>query len=102
MRNPARAAAKSDPAQNWRFTRFAGPPAQERKRPRRDPGANFELNYSKPEDNQVADLAQRACSAALRRAGQLEHRAGLLAEVGPSDAALRLVELAGDLRAVLA
>ena len=40
--------------------------------------------------------------AALRRTGQLEYRAGLLAEVEQRDAALRLAELAGGRRAVLA
>ena len=99
-------AARAEQAYRMHDPRLAavwnGPPTQERKRPGRDPRANFEnLRCTNTVHNTEAlDVGQRGIETALRRAGQLERRAGLLAEVGQRDAALRLSELAGGLRAV--
>jgi hypothetical protein len=101
----AAAAAQSWPPENPAFRRaWCWPP------PRNRNGAALHHQHHPAIEKQTtaarytdpAAVAQRACASALRRAGELERRAGTLASIGQRDAAVRLLALAAELREAIA
>ena len=106
MLDTARAAAMSWPPANPAFCRvWTGPPPWNRNgaapHHERRPAIGNQISNT-PLNTSPALAAQRACALALRRAGQLERGAAVLAAVGQHDAATRFRMLAIELREVAA